>query len=241
MQFYAVKQGKNPGIYTNLFEVFNNLDINRKRRGYEVYKNENHARKYMGYPVMSDDADGGSLKGLIDYSFNEIKDNSIKKYKGNLKDNSCIAYVDGSYNFNKKVYGAGVVFITKDKIYTKKESYTDKYKKYTNVSGEVLAAIIAIDTAIDFGFTNITIYHDMSLPSLNNGGKRPKSKIMKMYLNYLESVRCLIQCKFKKVKAHSGNYYNEKADHLAGLSTGINRHVMKELEKSNKKSKKKMR
>lgn len=234
MEFYAVKGGINPGIYTNLFEVFKNLKKDRKRRGYAIYTDENKARKYMGYPIADEDAKV-DVRGMIDYSFNEVKDGSIKKYNQPIKKNGCVAYVDGSYNKNKKIYGAGVVFMTPDgRVFTRKESYCDKYKKYTSASGEVLAVIMAIDMAIDFGYTNITIYHDVTLPAPDLKGRvRAKSTIMKMFLEYLNSVRCLIHCKFKKVKAHTGDYYNTKADHLAGLASGIRRHVLVELEENN--------
>lgn len=218
LKFYALKDGTNPGIYTNLNELNYNLDKSRGYR-YQTFNTENEAREYLNIKDL--DINREDLNDLTNYTFNIITDNSIES-DFNLKKNEAIAYVDGSYNTSTKEYGAGVLLITHNKIYTIKESYNDSYNQYKHIAGEIMGPIIALDYAIDMNIDNIKIYHDfIGIQNHKNKKWKNKSKLTRSYDQYLKSIKSLISYKLIHVKSHSNIYYNDIADILAKEAVGI--------------------
>ena len=221
MEYFAIKDIVNAGIYTNKVEFFNILEKAGFNTKYKVFYKENEARKYLGYPLI--DVEQDSCKNLKDFSFGEIDPKVLPGIPFSLTKRKCVAFVDGSYNENESIYGAGVLLLTNNKVFVRKESYSDKLNKFRNISGELLAIIIAMDTAIDFGYDIITIYHDVTLPIPNiRGNISPKSYITRIFIEYLRSVKSYINYTFIKVKGHDNNTFHDVADKLAKLSTGIN-------------------
>lgn len=205
--FYAVKTDINPSIYTDK-EKIPKLD----NKFIKSFSNENDARAYLGFPKTEKTENDQHLKS---YTLTKITNKSITN-NFNLKDDEMVAYVDGSFNKSLNTYGSGVLIITKDDIYTIRESYTDRYVKYKFTSGEIMGAIIALDTAIDFGVKKITIYHDfMGIKNHKTMKWKCKNPMTKTYYQYLTSIRSLITYDFVHVKSHSGDYYNDIADLLA--------------------------
>ena len=136
----------------------------------------------------------------------------------------CIAYVDGSYEKDSGVYGYGVVFIEKDGSI---EEYFDSdkeesYQSMRNVSGEILGALKAAALAMEKGYSSLAIFHDyQGIASWAIGDwKCNKEKTIEYREKMLEYQRRL-KISFHKVLAHSGDYFNERADELAKQAVGI--------------------
>lgn len=150
-----------------------------------------------------------------------------------VKENSCIAYVDGSYNANTNEYGGGIVIINPDKtIDTHK--ITDHYAEFTkshNVAGETMAAVFAIKTAVEKGYKSIQIAYDYRGIECWFAGLCPdksdeqhwdaNTPVAKWYVGKLSEYIDKIDVTFSKVLAHSGVKYNELADSLAKEACGI--------------------
>ena len=193
MKYYAVKKGRNPGIYTSWDSCLEEV------KGYSgaIYKSFKNL----------DDA-----KDFIDDRQKEIE----------LTENSVIAYVDGSYNQKLKVYGSGVVYITDGKEKELMKSYDDSYHVHRNVAGEVKASELAISEAIKDKKYHIVIYHDyQGIASWADGHWKTNNDLTKSYKRFIDEARKNIKISFVKVKGHSNDKYNDRADILAKEACGI--------------------
>ena len=193
MKYYAVKQGRKPGIYSSWDEC------------------KKQVEKY---------------KGAIYKSFTSLKEaNDFIKDEEVVIDNGLIAYVDGSYNIKTKEYGFGCVIIEDQKVI--KEMYgkgnDDNYVSMRNVAGEILGSICAMEFAKKHGYDGICIYYDYEgIEKWANGLWKANKVGTIEYQKKVKTYREKLKIAFVKVLAHSGDFYNERADQLAKKAVGIN-------------------
>lgn len=136
-------------------------------------------------------------------------------------------YVDGSFYKDKPEFTYGGIVILDDKNNVKSirrvKSNKEEFASMNNVGGELLAAAIGL---IDCGVISdnkectINLYYDYNgIKEVPTGGwKKLKSKGMIMYLGLFQQFiknNPNIKVNFCKVKAHTGNKYNELADRIA--------------------------
>lgn len=193
MKYYAVKKGRNPGLYTSWDSCLKEV------KGFSgaVYK---------------------SFKTKEDaINFMEDTEKKIEADKDTV-----IAYVDGSFNLPEKIYGAGVVLIKDGNEECFKKSYSDSFYTHRNVAGEVKASELAINLAIEKGYKKIIIYHDyQGIKSWADGDWKTNNELTKSYKTFIDSKRNEIEIGFVKVKGHSNDKYNDLADRLAKDACGI--------------------
>jgi ribonuclease HI len=134
------------------------------------------------------------------------------------------AYVDGSYNSNSHTYGGGVVVLMAglDKPLEHKVSGNDtNFARFRNVSGEIIAAIAAINIAKEVKCTELVIHYDYeglekwTLPQGHPKFWNAKNNLSKAYRHVVVDAMESIKIKFVKEDAHTGVFYNELADKLA--------------------------
>lgn len=236
--YYAVKIGKNPGIYSSWAEC------EKQVKGYpnaqfKKWKTREEAEAYInGNSTSTPHGSGVSSLGLGSKtpSFRENKEKAelLPAQDGSLTaieelfqstKTDCIAYVDGSFEKDSGVYGYGVVFIEKNGNI---EEYFDSgreesYQSMRNVSGEILGALKAASLAVEKGYSSIAIFHDyQGIASWAKGAwKCNKEKTIEYREKMLEFQKDL-KISFHKVQAHSGDHFNERADALAKQAVGIN-------------------
>lgn len=193
MKYYAVKKGRNPGIYTSWDSCLKEV------KGFSgaVYK---------------------SFKTKEDaINFMEDTEKKIEADKDTV-----IAYVDGSFNLPEKIYGSGVVLIKDGNEECFKKSYSDSFYTHRNVAGEVKASELAINLAIEKGYKKIIIYHDyQGIKSWADEDWKTNNELTKSYKTFIDSKRNEIEIGFVKVKGHSNDKYNDLADRLAKDACGI--------------------
>lgn len=169
---------------------------------------------------LSYQAEGPDFENIIDSlqkDDSSLLFSSFDNIKPKLKKGDKLtAYVDGSYNPKTQEYGAGVVILRQDTIiYTfSKKGINSELTQYTNISGEILAAIIAMQYCIKVGVHNLDIYYDFE-GICDMSHREPKNLLQNIYYQYCASVKHSIRVDFHKVKSHSGNIYNNLADSLA--------------------------
>lgn len=134
------------------------------------------------------------------------------------------AYVDGSYNAATRVYGAGaVLFLGGDNkpILLSQSGNHPAFVNSRNVAGEVMAAILVIEACKRIpGLGELTIYYDYAgIECWANGNWRANTVLSREYRDAVRSLPFKIS--FRKVKAHSGDLNNEKADRLAKEACGL--------------------
>lgn len=200
-KYYAVANGYTMGI----FLTWSQCEASVKgfpNAKYKSFTNLSDAEKYLINYIEENDK-------------NVCEDNEIKDH---FHSDIC-AYVDGSYNSNKKAYGSGVVII-KDEEVIKEMSIignNSSWAEMRNVAGEIKAAILAMNYAASKGYKSITIFYDyQGIESWATGEWKAKKECTKSYKEYFDEISKIIDVSFIKVKAHSGDKYNNMADRLAG-------------------------
>lgn len=129
--------------------------------------------------------------------------------------NHAIAYVDGSYVKKQNSTGYGIVFMYENEepvfMYGRCQS-----SKMRNIKGEIYAAQLATEKALEYGCEHIEIYHDyVGVANWVTGSWKAKKDETKEYRKKMNQYQTMIDIGFCKVKGHSGNEWNEKADLLA--------------------------
>ena len=187
MKYYAVKRGRNPGIYTSWDSCLKEVK-GFSNASYKSFKKKEDAIAFM-----------------------EDRQEEIK-----VDEHTIIAYVDGSYNLKEKIYGAGVVYITKDGENELYETYRDDFYKHRNVAGEVKASELAIRRALGEKREKIVIFHDyQGISSWANDEWKANNELTISYKNFVREARKSLKISFVKVKGHSNDKYNDWADKLA--------------------------
>lgn len=189
-KFYAVKKGFKIGIFENWDDCKKQIN-GFSGAVYKSFKTLNEAQSFL---------DGDDIKQkMIDEKFD------------------LIAYVDGSYNLKTKEFSYGMVILKDDKEeYFSEKFYDEELSEMRNVAGEIMGAMKAMNYCIDSGNKSIIIYFDYEGIEKWCTGDWKTNKIgTKNYKKFYDSIKGTINVKFKKVKAHSGDKYNDIADRLA--------------------------
>lgn len=194
-KYYAVREGNKPGIYETWDEC--KLQIH----GYS-------GAKYKSFGTYSE----------AENYFNDKTDNVTNLNKENdVPETDAIAYVDGSYDVKTKKFSCGVVFFYDGKKECFSELfYDEELSKMRNVAGEIKGSEIAIRHCLKNKIKSITIYHDyQGIAKWCSGEWKAKKEGTKAYKKFYDEASKKTDIHFVKVKAHSGDEYNEEADSLA--------------------------
>lgn len=193
MKYYAVKKGRNPGIYHTWGECSNQV-IGYKGASY---------KKFHSYDEALDFMEGHKTATI--------------NTKNEIKDDEMIAYVDGSFSVDANIYSYGIVIITKDGKETFNGYGNDlDLAQMRNVSGELKGAVEAIQLAVDRHMKRLYLHYDYAgIEKWATGEWKTNKNGTKMYKEFYDKMKDQIDIVFIKVKAHSGVEYNEEADGLA--------------------------
>lgn len=193
-KYYAVKKGHKRGIYTSWDECKKQVE---------------------------------KFSGAVYKSFTSLEDakNFIKLEEEKIVDYGLIAYVDGSYNIKTKEYGYGCILIEGQKVIKELSGKGDKEALVSmrNVAGEILGSLAAMKFALENGYPGVCIYYDYEgIEKWANGLWRANKIGTQNYQKLVNEYRKKINISFIKVLAHSGDFFNERADKLAKKAVGIN-------------------
>lgn len=218
MKYYVVKNGKKPGIYKEWKECEEQVK-GFPNAIFKSFKNLEEAEEYYG--ISKKKLNNITIEGL--------------------KDDEAIIYVDGSYDNNIKRYGYGAIIFNKNMKKVIQGNGEEKdLIELRNVAGELKAAINSIKYSIDNGIKKIYLHYDyIGIENWFTGEWKANTEFTKMYVSFANKVKSLIDVNFIKVKAHSGDRYNEEVDLIAkkaviATSNSINDNI--ENKKTYKKS-----
>ena len=204
-KYYAVKKGVNPGIYESWDECKDNV-LGFPGAIFKGFGTIEEAREFLG----------------------EEKENVSKQVKLipflKLKMKSqAIAYVDGSYNESTGEYSYGMLLYDGEKIVENCEKFSDEeMSQMRNVAGEIEGSMHAMAFCLEKGIRSIDIYFDYEgIEKWALGLWKTNKEGTKAYKKYYDSICDRLEVHFHKVKGHSGNPGNDKADELAKKALGL--------------------
>lgn len=200
VKFYAVKDGRIPGVYKNWDDCKKQVD-GYKGAKYKSFPNEEEAKNY--------------LLGI---------EETQKEISHHMQKDEVIAYVDGSFNSETVEYAYGVVLLLPDGSIQEFSGKDNKQEVATmrNVAGELKGSMFIVNYVVKNlpNIKKITIYHDyLGIANWVNGSWKTNLEYTTKYKEYMNKQN--IEICFKKVDAHTGVTYNELADKLAKKELGI--------------------
>lgn len=193
-KFYAVRKGKETGIFKNW------EDCQRATAGYS-------GAEFKGFSVLEE---------AQHYLKNDTANVSVEET--DPKSKRILAYVDGSFDKKIKKYSFGCVLLTPSGETIKKCGNGDHPESLAirNVAGEMLGAMYAVKWAMKNGYSQIEIRYDYEgIEKWVTGAWRAKNELTQKYAKAMNEWKKNIQITFLKVTAHSNNKYNDMADALA--------------------------
>lgn len=200
-KFYAVKQGRQTGIFTT----------------WDACKVQVHGYTGAVYKSFSSQQEAEAyLNG---------NQNNQAGASAEFPATEAIAYVDGSYHSGTREFSCGVVIFYEQKEYHLAEKYSDQtLAEMRNVAGEIKGAEKAMAFCQAHGITSLTIFHDYEgvarWPTGEWQAKKEGTQAYRKFYQQMVSEGMMIY--FQKVKGHSGDRYNDLADRLAKEALGIN-------------------
>lgn len=216
-KYYAVKKGRETGIFYTWDEC-RNLTQGFSGAVFKSFENIEDAKRFLSDDIVNFKVKSSKPK--------EVKKeiNCIESSKKCKNSNNVLVYVDGSYEDSIKNYGSGVVILKNDEV-IKTFSIRGNDKDLVsmrNVSGEIEASKIAMIYCIENKIEEIDLYFDYEgIEHWLTGRWQTKKEGTKKYKKFYDSIKDELKVNFVKVKAHSGDKYNDMADILAKQSLGI--------------------
>ena len=188
MKYYAVRIGRNPGIYHTWDEC----------------KRETMGFKGASFKKFSTREDAEAF-------INEIEEDK----KESAGKDELVVYVDGSYRNSDKSHSYGVYMFNDEEEYTYSKRFF-KDSDMRNVSGEIKGAMRAMEEAVNLGKKKIYLHYDYEgIRSWALGFWKTNKEGTIYYKNFYDSIKDKLEVKFIKVEAHTGVKYNELVDKLA--------------------------
>jgi len=202
---YAVRKGRRTGIFNSWKECEQQVK-GYSGAEYKRFKTFDEAEEYLNY----------SNKLLCEQEYNS--NSTIMTYNDTM-----IAYVDGSYDDSIRQFGSGIVILFNGEEKTFSIRGTDESLiDMRNVAGEIKGAEKAMQYAVDNNVNVLIIYYDYEgIEKWCTRAWSARKEGTKKYRDFYDEVSKKVNIKFVKVKAHSGDKYNEEADKLAKESLGM--------------------
>ena len=191
-RYYAVKKGKNPGVYRTWKECMEQIEEYEKP-SFRGFNDEDEALRFAG--IYESPIDESLPYIYIDGSYNP----ATKVYG----------------------YG-GFLFYNDNKYIIQGSDNDLEMAKMRNVAGEIVGATCAIKKAIELDIKEINLYYDyLGIEYWATLEWHAKKDGTKEYQKFCQSIKNDIKINFIKVKSHSKIEGNEEADKLAKQSVGI--------------------
>ena len=232
--YYGVQKGRHPGVYDS-WDACKKEVIGATGAIYKKFATREEAEAFVqaeGYGSSVSDshrispAPQKALKMDTKPLFHSVEDVTKEDVLAELRDvtTEALAYVDGSFNLSRGIYGYGGVLLSRDGSLTPLRGHgrDDTLRAMRNVAGEIHGAMAAIEAAAAIGMHSITIFYDyMGIEMWANGQWKTNKEGTRAYKAFIDEKRASIDIQFQKVAANTGVRFNELVDQLAKQSVGL--------------------
>ena len=201
-KFYAVRQGKIPGIYTS----------------WEDCKAQVH-----GYPDASFKGFATREEALAFISGTQPEEDTVPEADTTEYCCAAVAYTDGSFDIKTKRFALGAVIFAGGGEITLSEAFEDAgLCEMRNVAGEIMAARRVMEYCAAHGIPSVEIRYDYAgVEKWCTGEWKTNKDGTAAYKSFYDGIKSSLTVRFTKVKGHSGNKYNDLADSLAKQALGL--------------------
>ena len=197
--YYAVKRGKQPGVYTSFLELKKSIE-GCDFPLYKEFKSEKDAYDFLF----------GSF-GLTKNKLGLYQELQLTK-KYSSWPSTFVSYTDGSKKNNNSSYGfIGVV----NNIIQYEEANLIDQDNASHIVGEFEAVIRTIQHAVNNNFKRVFIFYDYAqIREVLNYQGQYDNECIQNYQEFVYKQLSNIEIEFIKVKAHRGNQFNEYVNDL---------------------------
>lgn len=203
-KYYAVKQGRKPGIYTTWEEC------KKQVTGFS-------GAIYKSFPSHS------AAEEFLEIQTAKASPVPAAPGQPDLRGAEAAAYVDGSYLHSSKRFSYGAVIYHNGKEYLFSEAFNDPaLAEMRNVAGEIMGARKAIEFCLEHQIKSVTLYYDyQGIESWCTGAWKANKPGTIAYKQFYDNASTRLKVQFVKVKGHSGDVCNDLVDSLAKKALGI--------------------
>lgn len=215
-KFYAVKQGRTPGIYFTWDDCKAQVDKYAGAK-YQSFGTIEDAYAYIEKKEEQSQVTAEAPttdKGIgVVPNLEHLASQNATPY----------AFVDGSFNPETKVYGYGGFLDVGGRRYPLMGSGNDpEMASMRNVAGEIEGSMAAVQKAEELSLREIKLLYDYRGIEEWATGKWQANKAGTMaYRDFMNPDNRQVQVTFEKVAAHTGIEGNEMADVMAKNAVGI--------------------
>lgn len=193
LKYYAVKRGRQPGIYTTWQACKEQID------------------HYSGAVFKSFEDAAAAEEYLLQEAIEQPIDSSLP-----------FAYIDGTYSKKNSCYGYGGFICNKGQYYIIQGTGNNpEFMQTRNVAGETIGALQVMFKAQRLQIAEINLYFDFSgIEFWANGTWKAVTPLARYYQQTADLMQSFVTVHFIKVKGHTGVKGNEIADYLAKEAAG---------------------
>lgn len=195
-KYYAVRKGRHPGVYTSWDAC--SAEVN----GFSGAEYKSFRTRTEAMAFVRGDEEPAAFP----------EDELIAE-----------AWVDGSFNAADEIYGWGAYICCGGETFELSGTgWEPEMASMRNVAGEITASEETIRWAIARGIRTVVIYHDYEgIAKWCTGEWKTNKEGTIRYKAFYESVKDRLNIQFVKVKGHSGNAGNDRADKIAKIAAGV--------------------
>ncbi len=201
-KFYGVKKGREIGVFTSWDECKERVD-GFSKASFKSFDNYEDAYFFV-FDKYPENSKGGD---------EDISDSEEPRAE-------IVSYIDGSYDDSIKRFGyAGIIFHKGERIEFAYSEDTPELVGFRNVAGELKAAMYVMDYAKRKNASSLDIYYDYAgIENWAIKAWKANTELTKKYAAFAQDIMNTMDIRFIKLKAHTGNKYNEEVDKLAKKS-----------------------
>lgn len=192
MKYYAVKKGRETGIFTTWEEC------EKQVKGFS-------GATYKSFPTKQE---------ALDYLNETISQKSLADcvaYVDGSYDHSILAYGSGV-----------VLFYNNEKYTFSEMNNNPHFVDMRNVAGEIEASMLAMQFAYEHRCQHLEICYDYEgIEKWCTGEWQAKKEGTIVYRAFYLKIAKSLKVTFKKIKSHSNNALNDEADELAKKALGL--------------------